>query len=57
MGNGFGHAVVAEDPIHVVINWSGERLNLNHHIETNALCDPTFRLKSSNLDIDDVITQ
>jgi len=54
-GNCFGHLVVAQDAIHVVVDRRGHRAHLDHHVEGDALGRATLGLKRADLDLDHVI--
>ena len=53
--DGFGHAIIAQNPVHIVVDRTGQRLDLDNDIESNALCDTPFGLKRANFDLDRVI--
>ena len=57
VGNRLGHAVIGQDAIHIIINRTGQRLDLDHDIEAHALRGAAFGLKRPDLDLNDMIAQ
>mmetsp|Transcript_29254 Transcript_29254/g.56725 ORF Transcript_29254/g.56725 Transcript_29254/m.56725 type:complete len:212 (-) Transcript_29254:3464-4099(-) len=53
--NRFGHLVIAQDTVHIIVDRAGQRADLNHDVETDTLGHAALRLKGTDLDLDGVI--
>ena len=53
----FGHAVIGQDAVHVVVDGAGQRRHLDHHVEAHALRRAAFGLEGADLDLDDMVAQ
>jgi hypothetical protein len=54
-GNRFGDTVIGQDTVYIIVDGAAERLDLDHDVETDALCDAAFGLKGADLDLDHVV--
>ena len=57
MADGLGHTVIGEDAVDIIVDRPGERLHLDHDVETDTLGGAAFGLKGSDLDLDNVVAQ